>query len=283
MVYQSLTQTFTKCYDLCMRRPLRIGVILFIFFSLFAAQASASSDQAYVDFRYQYDQFRQKDSAYRIAIGEYKQYNTLQSQQKATDAAKILLTTRNTALRNYLLFLNEKITENPSMSTDLRNTYLTSVTNDIAFAESQSSEIAAKTSLEDLATIAKAFTKKFPQIETDMRKISIGLQIGYLTYFANEYDKTAQEGQTLISSQNAHLTPEKKSSLDQWYMQIANKRSLFSSNLNSVTQLLTKIGSGLQDQQNAFATIQQSISSARSNLLDGVSYMKEIIHVISYE
>lgn len=254
-------------------------ILLLVFISFPLSSIKASSEQAYQDYRYQYELFRQYTASYRVAINEYKQYGSLTSQQKAIDLAKSLLIQRNLAAKLYYLLLNEKLTENPGMNNAEKEIYRGLLTNEIAYVDNQSTQIRSVDSLDELGALEKMFIANAKIRNQSLRSTILALQIGYLEFFAGKYDRAAQGAQALMLSQE--FTPQKKASLERWLAVVADKRTQFQEKINIIRATTQK--KNTQDTAQQYATLETYITDARQILIDGVGYMKEIGRELSYE
>src|SRR3972149_4862635 len=82
-----------------------------VFLILLVPHVFASSQQAYQDYLFQFDIYRQKYSEFTVSKNEYLKSKTLTSQTTALEKTIAMLSFRDLLLRAYLLLLNEKLNE----------------------------------------------------------------------------------------------------------------------------------------------------------------------------
>src|SRR3989344_5828917 len=95
------------------RTALALVVILFL---TLAGSVFATSQQAYQDYLYQFDLYRQRETDFRVAKTEYEKFRSLTSETTALEKTKLLLAQRDQLLRAYLLVLNEKLNEDKGLT-----------------------------------------------------------------------------------------------------------------------------------------------------------------------
>ena len=104
---------------------------------VFALSVRATSSQAYQDYLYQFDLYRQKYNDFQVAKNTYEKFNTLESQSLALSSTKTMLQQRNTLLHAYLLYLYERVGEHGGITPSNKQLYQSLLANELAFLETQ--------------------------------------------------------------------------------------------------------------------------------------------------
>lgn len=278
-----IAQQDNQCYDEYMRRLLPVLLLLLAIPFLFARATFASSSQAYQDYGFQFDQYRQKLSDFQVAYKQYQQFNSLSSQQDAIDKVKLLLAQRNQVAKTYFLFLNEKLNENPGLGTSDALPYRTLLTNQIGLLDQNTAQSSSIGSLDDASKISTLFIKNYNAMQSAYRQTILGLDLGYLQYFGSQFDAAASRAQSLIAANKGDASPEKQATLDRWLLALSNKHSLFEQQATTIRTALTKFEGDVEEQDRQFTTIQKTMTQAKQNLVEGTSYLGEVESALQYE
>jgi len=244
---------------------------------------SASSNQAYQDYQFQFSQYRQKLSDYQIAIRQYKQFNSLAAQQEALVQIQQLLPQRNFATKTYLLFLNEMVTENPGLISTDRTNYREKLTIQLAFLEQNSGQVPGIVTLDDADAVNKSFVTNYKELQAAYRQTIAGVQLGYLDYFARKFDEAAAQAQILIGAAKETAPPEKHAIFDRWLLALSNQHSLYAQKAATIKAAIAGLGGDLQSQERDFTKIRDTLAQAHKDLIDGVSYLGELKEALKYE
>jgi hypothetical protein len=143
--------------------------------------------------------------------------------------------------------------------------------------------VAEITSINDAMNVSNLFVKNYNSLQQTYRQTIVGLQLGYLNYFAKKFDETAGQAQTLISQVHGAVTPEKQAVLDRWLLALTNQHSIFAQKAKTIQSAIAGINGDVQEQDRQFAKIQTTIADAKQDLLVGGSYLKEIETALQYE
>lgn len=260
------------------------GAILVI---LFLVQASslvhATSRQAYGDFQFQFDQYRNKLAAFQTAYSTYKQYGSLASQQEALVKVQELIPQRNLATKTYFEFLNEKLIENPGLTSSQRGQYQMRIANHIKALDQNSAQVGSIATFADAKALSDWYDGSYKFIQADFRQSIITIQLGYLSYFAAKLTEAASRAQSLAEASRGIVTPEKQVILDRWLLALTNQYDLYQQAENAIEGAIPKLVGDQQSQDRDFTEIQTRIAQARQYLIDGVSYLGEIEEALKYE
>lgn len=266
-----------------MRKVAIIAFILFVILASIRTTVRATSSQAYQDYTFQFDQYRQKLSDFQVAYTQYKQFNSLTALQDSLDKAKALFAQRNQVAKTYFLFLNEKLTENPGLGTIESQPYRTSITNQVGFLDQNTAQSSGIQSLSDATAIAALYTKNYNSMQLAYRQTILGLELGYLEYFGTQYDAAAAQAQALIAANKGSSTPEKQATLDRWLTSLSNQHSLFTQKVTLIRTAMAKIAGDVAEQDRQFAAIQKTITAAQQDLVEGTSYLGEVQTALQYD
>ncbi len=239
--------------------------------------ASASSSQAYKDYLYQFDVYRQKYSDFKVAKNEYLKFRTLTSQTTALEATKLMLSHRDALLRAYLLLLAEKINENPGMGQIERNTYQTLIRNEVVFLEGHSSLVSQIGSLEDATKASNDLQSHYDVLQSSMRQTISAISLGELSHLAKSFDIVLADGKAIVSANRGTFLPEKQATLDRWILQISNVRTLYQQKVDITRRLAEELrGSTIDEQNQRFSAIQKGIAEGRQYLVNATGYLHEL-------
>lgn len=243
----------------------------------------ASSSQAYNDYRFQFDQYRQNLTDFQNAYDQYKQFQSLAAQQDTVDKVKALLAQRNAVAKTYFLFLNERITEDPGLNVADAQNFRNTLTNQIGLLDGISAQVPAVGSLSDAATLSNLFVKNYFPMQISYRKTIVGLEIGYLQYFLAKYDAAAAQAQIFIQASRGDASPEKIGILDRWMVNLSNKHSVVDQDIKTIQASVSKIAGDTLEQDRQLASIRKLVTNAKTDLTEGTSYLSEVEDALQYE
>lgn len=258
-------------------------IIAFLLWLPIASPVFASSEQAYRDYQFQYDVYRQRSSDYHIAYTQYQQFKSLASQQEALEKAKLFLAQRDNVAKTYYLFLSERITENPGMLPSEVSLYRSIITNQIGYLDQNVVLAPSIASFEDAKRVSEDFLKNYETLQAGYRQSIAAIELGYLQYFAKRFDETAKRAQALIIESKSQSTPQKQAVLDRWLLSLSNKYTLFQQKATDIRASIPKITGDVQQQDRLFLALQIKIGAARQDLVEAASYLKEVETALKYE
>lgn len=267
----------------------RIVVALFIligFISFAPASVKATSEQAYQDYLYQFDVYRQKYSDFKVARNEYLKFNTLTSQNTALIKTRDMIVQRNILLRTYLLLLKEKLNESTGVSDVDKNYYTTLIQNEISWLDVNSKLIPSIGSLEDANSVSRLLIDHYDVLQGSMLQIISGISIGNLTRLAKQYDINLADANALVNINRGLFTPEKQSLFDRWLLQITNTRSLYQQKVDTVSSKVSQLKGnqgGSIDTNSLLSDNRRVLGEARQYLIEGTSYLSELTREIKYK
>lgn len=243
----------------------------------------ASAQQAYQDYQFQFDQYRQKLADYQIAITQYKQFNSLASQQDALDKVKLLIAQRSNAAKAYFLFMNEKLTENPGLAANELSIYRTIITNQVGYLDQNMVLSPSIASLDDAGRVSEQFVNNYETMQSAYRQTIAAVELGYLNYFAKRFDDVAVKAQALINEGRKDASPQKQAILDRWLLTLSTKHSLYQQKANSIRSTIPKLTGDVMQQDRIFMQMQVQFGAAKQDLIESAAYLKELENALKYE
>lgn len=275
------------CYHSYMKRLLLISLLICILLVFVVNNVSASSSQAYQDYLYQFDVYRANYNSFKVAQNEYFKFQTLTSQQTALTATVKMMSQRDVLLKTYLLLLNEKLNESSGITASDRNYYQSLIQNENIFLNNHATLVTSVATLQDAANVGRQLEDHYNVLQGSMLQIISGISLGNLTGFANTFDKNLADAKALVSINRGIFSAEKQSLLDRWLLQITNTRSLYQTKIDDINLNISKLkvsnsSYGSVDPTQLYATIKQELGGARQYLLDGSSYMGELVRELRY-
>jgi hypothetical protein len=255
-------------------------IFIFIILPVFNP-ALADSSKSHQDYLYQLDQYRTKYNDFKIAKNEYDKFNTLTSQATALDKTKSMLIQRDILLRTYLLFLNDKINENAGLSAPDRTLYMTLINNEVTFLNTHSQLTQAIATINDSVGVSGQMTDHYMVLQSSVSQIVIGLEMGNLNILAAQYDNMTTQLTAFIQANRGQMDASKQTIIDRWMVSIKDKRELYQEKYDSVATANAKLhGDSLAGLTQQSAVLKNSVNEAREYLLEGSSYMGELLNVI---
>lgn len=261
-----------------------ILLVLLVHFVHLVPLSHASSQQAYKDYLYQFDQYRQKYNEFLVAKNEYLKFKTLTSESTALAKTKIMISQRDLLLRSYLILLTEKLNEVPELNPSDKSLYQSLLTNEITFLEAQSKLAESIGSLEDANTVSRQLESHYNILQTSIRQTIIGISLGNLGFLSKQYDTALADAQALVNSNRGIFPPSKQDTLDRWLLQISNTRSLYQEKIDTIRSTNTALkGSELREIDQSYVRMQTQVNEARQYLQKGTSYMGELLTALKYQ
>jgi len=249
-----------------------------------ALSVYAASPQAYQDYLYQFDLYRQKYNDFQIAKNTYDKFNTLESQSQALSATKTMLSQRNMLLHTYLLYLYERVGEHQGITPSNKQLYLSLLGNELAFLETQNNLVPSINTLSDTVSSSEQLESHYPVLQITIRKIIAGISLGQLNIIAQNFDKQVQSAQSLVNQNASLLTAEKRTVINNWLIQIGSKRSLYQQKIDQTASAITALTSstGVRDIDKQYADIVEDIDGAKQYLADAIANLNELSVSLQY-
>lgn len=263
----------------------RIAAVLILFTVLLTrhVRVFASSESAYRDYLYQYDVYRQKYNDFKISKNEYDKFKTLTSKTHAIDKTRQMLESRDTLLKSYLMFLNEKINENKGMSATDKALYQGYIKSEVDFLNAQVLLVPSIGSINDALDVSKQLESHYDILITSINQTIVGLTLGDLADMASQYDYATSLATVLVDTNRMKLPQGKITISDRWLLSIKNKRTLFQQKINSVSLKNSGLKStDVNDRERIVSEMMNTLSEAKTDLMEGTSYIGELLTELKY-
>lgn len=266
-----------------MKKVIFWGISLFIIFFVFPVRIEASSQQAYKDYLYQFDQYRTILNDFKIARSEYLKFNTLVAQTTALEKTKKMLESRDKLLRSYLLFLNEKLNESTGMTPSSKSLYQSLIQNEVTFLQQHTSLIGSIGSIPDADNVSKQLGSHYNILQSNIRQTIIALSVGDLARADTQYAQILVQISLLMQTYRTSYSPQQQSTIDRWLIQIQNKRSLYQQKIDTIMSENSLLKTSSLDELDAlFVKMQKELDEAKQYLSEGSSYLGELMQAIRY-
>ncbi len=243
----------------------------------------ASSQQAYEDYIYQFDQYRSKYAEFSVAKNEYLKFKTLTAQTTALDKTRSMLSQRDQLLRAYLLLLNEKLNEDQGMNSYEKTAYQKLISNEIKFLDGHSQLIGAIGSLEDADSVSRQLESHYGILQASIRQTITGISLGGLVILANQFDQTYQKARQFVDQNRPSYSLAKQQILDRWLLQVSDKRNLYQQKVNAINLANTQLkGGDITGLDKLFTNIQIQVREGKQYLSEGSSYLGELTQTLRF-
>lgn len=245
---------------------------------------SATSQKAYQDYLFQYDQYRLKLNNFKVARTEYLKFQTLLAETTALDTVKAMMIQRNSLLRSYLLLLTEKLNENQGITGTDKQLYQTLIQNENTFLVNHTQLVSSIGSISDATDVSKQLESHYLVLYAGIRQTLTSLSLGELMKINSEYKKNFDALQKLVEINKSSVTPEKQSTIDRWLLQINNKQNLYQQKVEQIMTGNSQLtGTTQQEIDELFATTQKNLGEAKQYLSEGTAFMQELVTLIRYK
>ncbi len=251
---------------------------------IFARPTFATYEQAYQDYLFQFDSYRQRYSEFQVAKNEYEKFKTLTSQATALDKTKIMLAQRDQLLRSYLIVLLEKLNDpNSGLQATIKGQYQTILTNEIIFLEMHAQRIPSIGSLEDAQDVSGELESHYGVLQASIRQILVILSVGQLAIAARHYDEQVARARALMATYGHTMSLGKQETVNRWLLQIATKRNFYQQKIDAITVSNAQLSSTDEEELDTqFNAIMRSVGEARQYLVEGASFLIEFKNSLKY-
>ena len=263
-----------------------LGVVVIVILSIgfiLHSPVNATSQQAYQDYLYQFDIYRQNYSDFQVAQNEYQKFQSLTAQTDALNKTKTMLSQRDQLLRSYLLLLDERLREDQGLAPATKQTYEALLQNEATFLASHAQLISAIGSIDDATQVSRQLESHYMILQVSIRQILIGLALGQLSILNNFYKTDLQTAQSLINTYSSNFTSDKQQTINRWILEIQNKQVLFQQKYDALVAANAQFTA---DDQNSldqkFGDLSSQINDARQYLLEGSSYLIELKNALKF-
>lgn len=251
---------------------------------LFATRVFATSQQAYQDYLYQFDVYRQKYNDFQVAKNAYDKFQTLESQTSALSATKSMLSQRDLLIHTYLVYLDERMGEQGGITQVDKGLYQTLLNNELVFLEAQSSLVSSINSIDDAVTTSQQLEGHYRVLSQTIRQIIAGISLGQLSVIAQNFDIQMATAQSLFAQNSVSMSADKISTINNWVLNITNKRSLYQQKITEISSAVTNLtnSNDSTDLDQKFQDITSKIGQARQYLADCIANLGELANALAY-
>lgn len=282
-----LTLNPDLCYDEYVKKlsALVISGFLLILLFLPVLHAHASSQQAYQDYLYQFDLYRQKYSDFSVAKNAYDKFKTLESESKALSATKTMLSQRDLLLHAYLVYLFERVGEQGGITTVNKQLYQSLLTNELAFLETQSGLVSSINSIDDATTTSEQLESHYDILSATIDEIIAGISLGQLNVIYQNFNLQVTNAQNIYIQNSALLGPDKLTTIKNWVQQITSKQTLYQQKIDETTTQITGFSAtnNSTDLGTQFGDVTTKIGQAKQYLSDSIANLGEVVTAMQYK
>lgn len=249
-----------------------------------ATPVFASSDQAYKDYLYQFDVYRQKYNDFQVAKSAYQKFKTLESESTALSSTKFMLSQRDLLLHAYLVYLYERVGEQGGITSVNKQLYQSLLSNELAFLEKQSGLVSSINSLDDATTTSEELESHYTVLSANIRQVIAGIALGQLNVIAQNFDHQVTVAQTLFNNNSTQLPTDKRTTINNWFLAITNKRSLYDQKINEVNADVALLSQSydVNSLDQNFTDITAKIGEAKQYLSDSIANLGELANALRY-
>src|SRR3972149_6420904 len=176
-----------------MKPAVTILSLVLLVLALAARATGATSSQAYQDYLYQFEVYRQKYSDFQVAKNEYEKFKSLASQTAALEKTKIMLSQRDQLLRAYLFLLNERLNEDQGLNVPEKQQYQTLIKNEVTFLDGHSALVPSIGYLPEAVKVSEELQSHYNVLSRSMRQTIVAISLGQLSVLSKQYDTALQK------------------------------------------------------------------------------------------
>jgi len=244
----------------------------------------ASSTSAYQEYLQEFDKYRTILNDFKVARAEYLKFKTLASEEKALTATKAFVSQRSYLLRSYLVFVAERIKENPSMSPSDKSLYSTMINNEIQFLAGNAALAGSIAKLSDANGVSEQLTSHYTILQSSAYQTIVALKIADLGKLDASYYEILTKSNDFIQNNKSAYAPETLVRLERWMLQIQNKRSIYQQKIEEIQkENATLKKASLEEITASFTRIQKALADAKQYLGEGASYLQELTNAMQYK
>ncbi|MDP3888569.1 MAG: hypothetical protein Q8Q24_00850 [bacterium] len=253
---------------------------IFSFFSflvVFPVQAqNFDFSKALQDYSYNYNLYRSNYIEYVAATGEYQRYQTLTSQTKALDLTKVMLKSRDEALRTYLTALRLRLAETPKVTSYQQNLSFTKLDAEIAWLSSHKDSLNSPGTLPDLIKVSDQLQQKYPGIELLSYQVLGTILTGRENDLRDQVKGSTTDVEKMIEEKrNQGVNVDK---LDRWLLEARNKISLSEAKQADAERTIQNIKVTAKNKSKVFNQAQFTYEESNQYLKESVTFLTEILN-----
>lgn len=262
--------------------PIFFCFLVFSFFSFSVSLAqNFTFDQAYKDYVYNYNLYRDSHLKYISSRGEYLSYKTLNAETKALEATREMLQKRAEALRTYLIALRLKLVETTGITNYQQNLIFVKLDSELGWLTAHKDSLSSPGSLADLVKVSGELEQKYPSLEVliyqALGTILAGKENSLRERISQQTKKTEEK---LVQIKKEGENVDK---LERWLLETRRKITISEEKQGSAEAMIKKIKENDSDKRRLFNEAQFAFEEANQYLKEAVSFLNEINQEIKYE
>lgn len=242
---------------------------------LVASEAIAqeqTGEQIYQEYVYQLKNYNTSFNEYKIAIGEYKKFQTLHAREEAIEKTKTLLDKRAEVLKLYTLLIKNHFN---SIESPQKSVYNKGLEESLIFLTSHQNQVKNASSLEDLSQVSFALESNYPSIEADSYRVlgiilsnQEALSAGKVTHLMiNFKNYLLKVGQMDYQTDTA----------DRWLLDAQAKLDFATKTLNQGIETILTIEPEVDDKSGLFEVGRSQIASGHQYLIESLTKLHEVV------
>ncbi len=239
----------------------------FGFFALFSVYKPVLADysQAYNNYQYQYNLYRQDYENFTIAKATYLTYQTLTTQNDLLEKMRTVLLSRNRVMISYLATLSQKAMIADGLAPNDLATTQRIIGEETTFLSSLQNQISAAATISDLNTINTTFADHYQQLDTEAKQIVGQILLGKTDYEDSKFaDLTAR---SKLQVQRLSNLGEDTQSLSRGITAAESKAALYDDKRSAAVEVLYP--------KNNFNFQKIDLLAGQKLILDGRQYLHE--------
>lgn len=273
------------CYNRYMRK---FTSIFFIFISLLILARTAFSqedfnfDRGYSDYEYSYSLYKKADGEFQVARNEYLTYKTLSSKEKAIEATKKMLETRDEAVRTYVTALRLKLAQTAGVDGGIRETLFTEIDQDVDWHKTHREEIASAGTLADLEADSNKARDHFRDTEMVIYRALITVLIGKETDIRDRQLKIVSNIKDKVGE--IRQNGDKRTDVaERWILEAENRIVRSKDKSGSAMNQIGDIKRSDGNKYSFYSRAQFALDESHQYLKEANSYLAEIVREIKTE
>lgn len=247
----------------------------------FTLTKASNYDQAYKDYLYNYNLYRNEQKNYQTAKNQYLSYKTLAAQEKALAATKKFSASRNETLRTYLLALRYKLIDTTGVIDYGENMQFLKLDNNTTWLVTNKENINKVSSLDELLNLTSEFEKNYSDSELLAYQTIGSILFGKEDILREEAKK--QSGKIKEQLDVMAKEGEDIKQLTNWLNQANQKIAQSAEKQKEAANLINSLNTNETDKADKLKTCQSLMEESNNYLKEGVSFLSEIVNGIMYE
>ncbi len=266
--------------------------LLFLFFTFAPTTRSQEPEkfdfnQAYQDYVFKADVYRNVHNDYKVARGQYLNFQTLKSKTNAEENTSKMLEARDEVVGTYMTALRMRLLEAPGVSEDVKEDLFVRIDAEVAWFNEHKEILSSAGSLEDLVADSEDASEKFTSIDPLFYEVLTVVSGGKPRSFRERLNSVVSDLTQKLNEIKAEEREEYKFSqrkiqtIERWLLEIENqiRRSEEKQREANDIAISKKKGSGINSYNKAIELLNES----HQYLKEANSFVKEIIREIKTE